>query len=167
MATPTTMIVPMPNEEKIGLPEKNMPAIAAITVNPEISTARPEVAAAMSSAAAGRAALVLLLHHPAEVEHRVVDADRQADEHRDLADGLVQRAELADRAEQAGGGHERARCRARSGTPAATAAPKASSRISSVPPIENCIDLASSARSEAPSAFCADASPYSSTRSSG
>ncbi len=33
-----------------------------------------------------------------------------------------------------------------SGTPAATAAPNASSRISSVPPIENCMDFASSAR---------------------
>ena len=106
MATPTTMIVPMPNEEKIGLPEKNMPAMAAMTVNPEISTARPEVAAAMSSASAGRAALVLLLHHPAQVEHRVVDADGEADQHRDLTDGLVQRAELADRAEQARGGDE-------------------------------------------------------------
>ena len=54
-----------------------------------------------------------------------------------------------------------------SGTPAATAAPKASSRISRVPPVENCMDFASSARSVAPSAFCADASPYSSTSSSG
>ena len=54
-----------------------------------------------------------------------------------------------------------------SGTPAATAAPNASSRISSVPPSENCMDFASSARCCAPSAFWADASPYSSTRSSG
>ena len=108
MATPTTMIVPMPKDEKIALPEKNMPAIAAMTVKPEISTARPEVAAATSSAAVGRAALVLLLHHPAQVEHRVVDADGQADEHRDdLGDRLMQRGELADRAEQADGGDER------------------------------------------------------------
>ena len=46
-------MVPIPNETKIGLPEKNMPAIAAITVRPEIRTARPEVAAATSSASAG------------------------------------------------------------------------------------------------------------------
>ena len=52
MATPTTMMVPIPKETKIGLPEKNMPPIAAITVRPEISTARPEVAAATSSASA-------------------------------------------------------------------------------------------------------------------
>ena len=50
-ATPTTMIVPIPKETKIGLPEKNMPAIAAITVRPEITTARPDVAAATCSAA--------------------------------------------------------------------------------------------------------------------
>ena len=42
----------MPNEEKIGLPDRNMPAMAAMTVKPEIRTARPEVAAATSSAAA-------------------------------------------------------------------------------------------------------------------
>ena len=43
----------MPNDEKIALPEKNIPAMAAITVKPEISTARPEVAAATSSASSG------------------------------------------------------------------------------------------------------------------
>ena len=53
MATATTMIVPMPNETKTGLPARNMPAIAAITVRPEMSTARPEVAAAAFSAASG------------------------------------------------------------------------------------------------------------------
>jgi hypothetical protein len=45
------VIVPIPNETKIGLPEKNMPAMAAITVKPEMSTARLDVAAATSSAA--------------------------------------------------------------------------------------------------------------------
>ena len=55
----------------------------------------------------GRAAVVALLHHPAHVEHRVVDAHGQADQHRDLRDGGVQRHQLAGRREQAGGGHER------------------------------------------------------------
>ena len=50
-ATATTMIVPMPNETNTALPARNMPAIAAMTVKPEISTARPEVAAAAFSAA--------------------------------------------------------------------------------------------------------------------
>ena len=44
------MIVPTPKDVKIALPEKNMPAIATMTVKPEISTARPEVVAAMSKA---------------------------------------------------------------------------------------------------------------------
>ena len=54
-----------------------------------------------------------------------------------------------------------------SGTPAATAAPKVSSRMSSVPPMEICCSLASSARCLAPMAFWYDASPNSSTRTSG
>ena len=51
IATPTTRIVPMPKETKTALPARNMPAIAAITVRPDTSTARPEVAAAAFSAA--------------------------------------------------------------------------------------------------------------------
>ena len=50
-ATATTSIVPMPKPTKIGLPANSSPAIATITVTPEISTARPEVAAAISTAA--------------------------------------------------------------------------------------------------------------------
>jgi hypothetical protein len=53
MATATTSIVPTPKEAKIGLPAMNMPAIATMTVRPEIRTARPDVAAAISSAASG------------------------------------------------------------------------------------------------------------------
>ena len=49
--TATTSIVPMPKAEKIGLPANSSPAIAVITVRPEMSTARPDVAAAISSAA--------------------------------------------------------------------------------------------------------------------
>ena len=48
-----------------------------------------------------------------------------------------------------------------SGTPAATAAPNTSSRMMSVPPIEICVDFASSARSVAPSALRSDAPPCS------
>lgn len=40
-------------EVKILLPAKNIPAIAISTVRPEISTERPEAAAAASSAASG------------------------------------------------------------------------------------------------------------------
>ena len=55
-----------------------------------MSTERPDVAAAASSAAlsrAGRALLALAL----EVEERVVDADGQADQQHDHADVLVER----------------------------------------------------------------------------
>ena len=50
-AIATTRIVPVANDMNVAAPPKYMPAIAAITVMPEISTARPEVAAAASSAA--------------------------------------------------------------------------------------------------------------------
>ena len=52
MATATTRIVPTANELNTALPAKNIPAMAIITVRPETSTARPEVAAANSSASA-------------------------------------------------------------------------------------------------------------------
>ena len=45
------MIVPSANDEKPGSPAKNMPAIAIMTVRPEMRTERPDVAAAASSAA--------------------------------------------------------------------------------------------------------------------
>ena len=41
----------MPKPTKIGLPANSRPAMATITVRPEISTARPDVAAAISTAA--------------------------------------------------------------------------------------------------------------------
>ena len=50
-ATATTMIVPVANEAKLAIPPRYMPAIATITVRPEIRTERPEVAAAASIAA--------------------------------------------------------------------------------------------------------------------
>ena len=51
IAMATTTIAPSANEMNALSPLMNMPAIATITVTPEISTARPEVAAAASSAA--------------------------------------------------------------------------------------------------------------------
>ena len=82
-----------------------MPAIATMTVKPEISTARPEVAAAASSAASAALAGVALLHLAPQVEHAVVDADGEADEQHDGGDRLVERDELGDRAEQADRAH--------------------------------------------------------------
>jgi hypothetical protein len=51
IATPTTRIVPVASEANPLSPVKYMPAMAAMTVKPEISTARPDVAAAAASAA--------------------------------------------------------------------------------------------------------------------
>ena len=53
IATPTTIIAPSPIPMNSLSPERNMPAIAVITVSPETSTARPDVAAARSSAVCG------------------------------------------------------------------------------------------------------------------
>jgi hypothetical protein len=49
-------------------------------------------------------AAVALLHHAARVEHGVVHADGEADDHRELGHVGRQRVELADRPEQSDGG---------------------------------------------------------------
>jgi hypothetical protein len=48
----TTSTVPTPKSWKMRVPIRNMPAIAVITVRPDTSTARPDVAAATWSAEA-------------------------------------------------------------------------------------------------------------------
>ena len=50
-AIATTRIVAIANDPNVLSPVRNIPAIAVITVRPEIRTERPEVAAAASSAA--------------------------------------------------------------------------------------------------------------------
>jgi hypothetical protein len=51
MAIATTIIVAYPKDANVASPVRNNPAIATITVSPEMRTERPEVAAAASSAA--------------------------------------------------------------------------------------------------------------------
>ena len=51
IATATTTIVPVANDVNVAAPAKYIPAIAIMTVTPETSTARPDVAAAASMAA--------------------------------------------------------------------------------------------------------------------
>ena len=51
IATATTMIVPTANADMPWMPARNMPAMATMTVRPEMSTERPEVAAAAATAA--------------------------------------------------------------------------------------------------------------------
>lgn len=50
IADATTKIVPVANETNVGAPARYMPAIATITVTPEIRTECPDVAAAASMA---------------------------------------------------------------------------------------------------------------------
>ena len=50
MAVATTRMVARAMPENTPLPARNMPLMAAITVRPETSTARPDVAAAISMA---------------------------------------------------------------------------------------------------------------------
>ena len=99
-ATATTIIVATPKPMNVLSPVNSIPAMATITVRPETSTDRPEVAAAASSAARslrpGSALLALAL----EVEQRVVDADREADQQHDHADVRVERHQLARQREQ-------------------------------------------------------------------
>src|SRR5262249_62426475 len=49
-ATATTMMVPVAKDSKVGAPAGYIPAIAIITVKPDTSTARPDVAAAAEKA---------------------------------------------------------------------------------------------------------------------
>ena len=51
IATATTRIVPTANADMPWIPARNIPDMATITVSPEMSTERPDVAAAASSAA--------------------------------------------------------------------------------------------------------------------
>ena len=53
IATKTTNIAPMPSAVNVESPASSMPAIATMTVTPEISTARPDVAAAIATASLG------------------------------------------------------------------------------------------------------------------
>ena len=55
----------------------------------------------------GARAGVALLHLAPQVEHAVVDADREADEQHDGGDRLVERDDLGDRAEQPDRAHHR------------------------------------------------------------
>ena len=82
MATATTSIVPTPNEANIGLPARNMPGHGghdreAGDQHGAAGRGRRDLERGL-----GRAALAALLHLAAEVEHGVVDADREADERR-------------------------------------------------------------------------------------
>ena len=91
IAIATTMIEPVASPANSGSPAKYRPAMAAITVRPEISTVRPEVAAAtferLFLAPPGLALFTLA----PDVEQRVVHADGEADQQDDAARGARDR----------------------------------------------------------------------------
>ena len=100
-AIATTTIVARPNDANVGSPVRNIPAIAAITVSPEISTERPDVAAAASSAARSLRPGRTLLPFALQVEHRVVDADGEADEQDERGRLVGDREQVTGKCEQA------------------------------------------------------------------
>ena len=106
IATATTSMVPTPKPTKIGLPANSSPAIAVITVRPEMSTARPEVAAATSTAASAERPRSRSSITRRVVEHRVVHADGEADDDHELGHVGGQRVEPADRPDQSDGGRD-------------------------------------------------------------
>jgi hypothetical protein len=78
-----------------------MPAIEMSTMKPETTIAWPDVRCGRFECRLRALAPVALLHLATHVEHRVVDADGEADEQDDRADLVGDRGELADRAQQA------------------------------------------------------------------
>ena len=106
MATATTMIVPRPNSVIPWIPAKNIPAIAMITVSPEISTERPEVDAAALQRRLFAAPCRTLLALTLEIEHRVVDADGEPDQQDQLVDGLIDGHQRAGNRDQPEGGED-------------------------------------------------------------
>ena len=105
---------------------------AIITVTPDTRIARPDVPAAIRSDSGERPSLGSFLTLAAQVEQRVVDADRHPDDQHHL--GRVEspdRQPVARDRHQRQGRHHRGSLRAGPGCPAATRAPKTtSSRIS-------------------------------------
>ena len=90
------IIVPIPIDVKTGLPASSIPAIAISTVRPETSTACPEVAAVRAEGVLRRPALAPLLALAAQVEERVVDADRHAHQQDHRVGGVRGRLDVAD-----------------------------------------------------------------------
>ena len=109
-ATATTRIEPTARDEKTTSPASSSPAIEMITAMPETTTACPEVSAAISTASRCGAALGPFLAFPADVEQRVVDPDRHADQQDHAGGGVGGRHQVRGESGQAHrGGHRRER----------------------------------------------------------
>ncbi len=100
-ATATTSMVPTAIEVKTALPAISMPAMAISTVTPEIEHGLARGRGGELERGLVGAPGVALLHLAPEVEHRVVDADREPDEQDHARRGVRHRDDLADRGDQA------------------------------------------------------------------
>ena len=101
IATATTVIVATANEVKVGSPLSSIPAIAAITVRPGDEDRPPRGRRRRGQGRLGRASGPPLLALAAQVEQRVVDADREPDEDDDRGDVGIHRDQLARQRQQA------------------------------------------------------------------
>ena len=101
MATATTIIVPIANDMNVLSPESSMPAIAMITVKPEISTARPDVAAAASIDGPSRSARPAARHARGGGRRASSRRRRRARSAGSLVDRRVHRHELAGQRDEA------------------------------------------------------------------
>ena len=126
----------MPKEAKVASPVRNMPAIATITVK---AGDEHRVAGGGGCgldrrplAPAGGALLAL----PLQVEHRVVDADREPDQEHDRGRFGRYRQQLAGQRDSPKVANTAVSARS-SGMPAATSAPNATTRMISVIGSEN------------------------------
>ena len=131
IATATISIAPTAIDVKTALPVNSIPAIAISTVRPETSTACPEVPRRPQQRVARREPAPPLLALAPQVEERVVDADRHADQQDHRLRRVAGRDEWLASAESPidASTPENA---SSTGRPAATSAPNATSRITSV-----------------------------------
>ena len=131
-ATATTRMAPTASEEKVASRARNMPAIAMMTAMPETTTAWPEVSAAISIASSRVGAAGPLLALPPDVEQRVVDADRHADEQDHAAERVARPGMTCEAKAESPIAAATEVSASSSGTPAAISAPNATSRMTRV-----------------------------------
>ena len=94
------MIVPVANEAKLEIPPRYMPAMATITVKPEIRHRATRGRGRGLDRGVVIASGGALFTRPLQIEEAVVDTDGHADEQDDVHDRSIDRRDLADRAEQ-------------------------------------------------------------------
>ena len=131
-ATATTMIEPVASEAKTTSPARYSPTIETITASPDTSTECPEVSAAISTASSWLRPRRRSSRGPLDVEQRVVDADGHAHQQDHARGRCRSRGCTCEARADSPVAAPTADSASRTGTPAATIAPNAISRITSV-----------------------------------